>query len=124
VLHLDVAVDQVVEGGDALGGDLQADRVGQVGLVGAIPAGAGVAVLPLLLLRPLPIGLDLLGGAIAAVGLALGEEAVDVAAVDVAALRLEVGRVWTADLGALVPVEAEPTQAVEDGGGVLLGAPL
>ena len=77
-------------------------------------AGAGVAWGELggdLLLAD---GLELFGGAEAAVGVAVGEEQVGVLAVDFGALGLAVGAVGAADVGAFVPGEAEPAQGVED----------
>ena len=56
----------------------------------------------------------------AAVGGAVGEQDFGVLAVDFGALGLAVGAVGTADVGAFVPVEAEPAEGVEDhllGGG-------
>ena len=58
--------------------------------------------------------LQLLGGAKAQVGLALGHQALGVLAVHRHALRLPVGAERPADVGAFVPVEAQPLQVLED----------
>ncbi len=60
-----------------------------------------------------------------AVGGAVGEEELDVLAVDFGALGLAIGAVGTAEVGAFVPGEAEPAEGVEDlllGGGDEAGA--
>src|SRR5271154_4854605 len=70
-------------------------------------------------------GLQLFGGAEAAVGGAVGEQQVGVLAVDRGALGLAIGAVGSADVGAFVPGEAGPAQGVEDhllGGGDEAGA--
>src|SRR5204862_1350182 len=57
---------------------------------------------------------QLLGGAVAGVGVAAAEELLCDVLVDVHALRLAVRRVGAADLGALVPVEAQPAHGVQE----------
>src|SRR5690606_24766265 len=64
------------------------------------------------------------GRPIAAVGLPLVEKPLDHLPIAVHALRLEIGTVGAADLGALVPIQAEPAEGVEDRRGVLRRAPL
>ena len=60
-----------------------------------------------------PAGVDLLVGGEGLVGVPGGEQLGGDVAVDLVALGLPVGPVRAADLGALVPVQAEPAQAVE-----------
>src|SRR5580658_3719499 len=65
---------------------------------------------------------ELFGGFEGAVGGAVGEEELDVLAIDFGALGLAVG---AAEVGAFVPGEAEPAEGVEDlllGGGDEAGA--
>ena len=74
--------------------------------------------------RGLPLGLELLGRAVAGVGVTgLDEPARDVG-VNVHALGLAVGAVFATDLGALVPVQPEPAQGVEQHEVGVLGVPL
>ena len=65
--------------------------------------------------------LQLIGRAVARIGAPRSPQGRGVEVIALAASRLEVGRVATALLGALVPGEAEPAQAAEDGGGGLVG---
>ena len=60
------------------------------------------------------LGLSLLGPRIVAVGEAAREELLDRGLVERQTLGLVVGGVRTADLGALVPVDPQPAEAVED----------
>ena len=53
-------------------------------------------------------------GAVLLVGAALGGEFLELGLVEFGALRLEVGAVVAADLGAFVPIHAEPAHRVED----------
>src|ERR1700679_3275672 len=68
---------------------------------------------------------ELFGSFEGAVGGAVGEEKLDVFAVDFGALGLAIGAVGAAKVGAFVPGEAEPAEGVEDlllGGGDEAGA--
>ena len=60
-----------------------------------------------------PAGVDLLVGGEGLVGVPGGQQLRGDVAVDLVPLRLPVGPVRAADLGALVPVQAQPAQAVE-----------
>ncbi len=62
----------------------------------------------------LAAGVQLLLGAVAAVGVAGVQELLGDVLVDLHALRLAVRRVRAADLGALVPVEAQPAHRVQE----------
>ena len=53
-------------------------------------------------------------GAVLLVGAALGGELLELGLVEFGALRLEVGTILAADLGAFVPIHAEPAHRVED----------
>ncbi len=66
-------------------------------------------------------GLDLLGGRITLVEVPGGLQPLDQVEVDVGALRLAVRRVRAADVDALVPVDVQPAQAVEELQEALLG---
>ena len=59
-------------------------------------------------------GLQLFGGLEGLVGGAVVEQALDVLAVDFGALGLAVGAIGTADVRALVPLQADPLERVED----------
>ncbi|MPM50098.1 hypothetical protein SDC9_96833 [bioreactor metagenome] len=122
-----VATHQVVERDLALGHpDPQHVRTA-LGLVRRDPVGGevtteavvadGVATAGLLPRLPL------LGGAVARVGGTGLDQLVDDAAVDLGALGLAVRAVRSADVGALVPGDAEPVQRVEDIVVRLLGGP-
>ena len=87
------------EGGDLVGREVAVEAV--VAELG-IPSG-----------RPVP-GLDLLVRRVRLVDVATGLELLDDVCVDVTALRLAVGGVGSADLDALVPVEAEPLHRLDD----------
>ncbi len=92
---------------------------------GEVAAGSGIARRKLGGELLLADGLELFGCAEAAVGGAVGEEDVGVLAVDFGALGLAVGSEGATDVGALVPVETEPAEGVEDhllGGGDEAGA--
>src|SRR5439155_18114225 len=76
---------------------------------------------PAVVARSLPAGqgrsspfLQLLRRAVAGVGVAIGSEAADGLVVDRQSLGLAVGPERPTDLRALVPVEAEPAQRVDD----------
>src|SRR5690606_34614779 len=72
----------------------------------------------------LPALLELLGRAVAVVGLALGQELLGVLAVNLQPLALLVGAIGSAHLGTLVPVDLQPPQGVDDGPGGLFGGTL
>src|SRR5262249_46527135 len=59
-------------------------------------------------------GLELLGTAETAIGLSLRQEAIRACRVAREALALEVGPVGAADVRPLVPVEADPSEPLED----------
>src|SRR5690606_1344167 len=90
-------------------------RVGQLAAVavvaGGLPGGAG----------GLAAGVELLLGAVAAVGVPGDQQPGRDVPVEVHALGLAVRGVGAADLGALVPVEAQPAHRVEQLGVGLLG---
>ena len=99
------ALKRMVNGAAGAGGAL---RVAAAPVVHRLAAGG---------LRGLALLLELLGAAIAAIGVPCGEQALGVVAIELAALALEER--------SLVPVQAEPAQALEDrvhrrGGGALL----
>ena len=71
----------------------------------------------------LPAFVELIGRAVAAIRVALGEQPIGVGAVDVEPLRLTVRRVRSADVGALVVIDAEPPQILEHAGDGFLGDP-
>jgi hypothetical protein len=56
---------------------------------------------------------ELLGSAEARVGSTRAREQLDRAGMESAARALQIGRVWTAAVRTLVPVEAEPAQVFE-----------
>ncbi|CAM5544968.1 hypothetical protein SCALM49S_03598 [Streptomyces californicus] len=121
VLRLDgdLAADQVGEGDGLVGHPEADDRGAALGLVRGLPLGGEVAAVAVVAGR-LPggaggvaAGVQLLGGAVAGVGVPGGEELLGDVLVQVHPLRLAVGGVRAADLGALVPVQAEPAHRVE-----------
>ncbi len=126
--RLDLASDEVVEHERRVVGDEHAHDgvLAEAGLGGALltrlaVAHAVVAGRQLLLLLELAHLGEPLARAVAVVGLALVDELVDVRLVRVEPLTLTVRRVRAADVGALVPVQVEPVQRVED---LLLGIGL
>ncbi len=101
--------------------DLHADDVGaafgEVGVdlcLGEVAMGAVVAWRELGGDLALAQVFELFGCFEGAVGGAVGEEDFDVLAVDFGAFGLAIGAVGAADVGAFVPVEAEPVEGVED----------
>jgi hypothetical protein len=114
------AVEKIFHHGLPLLGDTEAEGMrlvrGDIGLA----AGARVAEGLGPGLGRLPQRVELGGRAPAAVGPALGKQPLGMGAVDLEALALLVTRGGRA----LVPVEPEPGQGVEDGGEVLLGGAL
>ncbi len=60
--------------------------------------------------------LEPLGGAVAAVGLPLGDQALGVLLVERQPVRLKVRPVVAADLGPLVPAEPQPAESIEEVG--------
>ena len=130
-LDLDLAADQVVDHQRALAGHLQADdRPAALGLE-AGPLGrrlgheaAAVDERPLLALGRLPLGLEFLGRGVVVVGRPGRQEPLDRRPVALAPLRLVVGGIGAAHLRPLVPVDAQPPQAVQDRGQGLLDVPL
>ena len=111
----DRAADQVVEGELAVGHPEARHRVAagerrdllgrQLAAEAVVPHQLGA--------RRLATRLDLVVGAVAVVGAARLAQALQDVGVDLAALALAVRRVGAADLGALVPVEAEPAHHLE-----------
>ena len=121
VAKLDRTAQRVVHDRHAGLGHRQAHDAGPVGGGGDIDLlgrqAAAVAVVAgreLLLLLGLAHGVETVGRAEAAVGGARLEQAVGCSAIERQPLRLSIWRVRPADVGPLVPVEAEPAQRVED----------
>ena len=124
-IDLDASADDVVEGDDPLPDPeperaSAAVRLARATLVDGQPCAAPDVAWRLLgrLLR-LAVRLELLGRAVAGIRQVVGEQALRGRRVERQALHLAIRRVRSAgrlagDLGALVPVEAEPVQAVED----------
>ena len=110
-------------------GHLDAQDVGLAGLDAAtgllgiqIAAAALIALEGVLaLLRGLAIGLELLLGAEAGIGLALIPKLLGGLFVQVQALGLGIGAKVAAHLGALVPVKTQPTHGAQDDLRVLVG---
>ena len=110
-------------------GHLDAQDVGlagldaAAGLLGIKVAAAALVALEgvLALLSGLAVGVELLLGAEAGIGLALIPELLGSLLVQVQALGLGVGAKVAADLGALVPVQAQPTHGAQDDLRVLVG---
>ena len=117
-VEADPAAHEVVEGDLAVGHPEAGDRRPALGLerrdllVGELAAEPVVA--HVLRAGGLPARGDLVGRAVAAVGVAALAQAGQRVAVDLGALALPVRRVRTAHVGALVPVEAEPAEQVEE----------
>ena len=124
-IDLDPAADDVVEA-DHAGPDAEPDRRGTpLGLAGGAflrrQGGASPDVARRLLgrLLGLPVGVELLGRAVAVIGLVGGQETFRGLGVQRQPEHLAVRRERTAgrlagDLRSLVPVQAEPVQSVED----------
>ena len=93
-------------GGEVLGDGFRAQGAATAGVdLGAVSGDGKFA-----------LGFELFRGAEAAVGLAIGEEALGVLGVEVEALGLAVGAVGAlvGQAGALVPVEAEPAEVLHE----------
>ena len=125
-----LAVDGVVDTDvAAVLGHLDAQDVGLAGLDAAacllgikIAAAALIALEGILaLLGGLAIGVELLLGAEAGIGLALVPELLGGLLVQVQALGLGVGAKAAAHLGTLVPVQAQPTHGAQDDLRILVG---
>ena len=112
-VELHLPADHVGEG-DLTARDLEAHSENRAALRRVGQAAARIDVWPLLHLRLFALGLQLFGRAVAAIGLAVLEQARRLFLVDVEPVRLAVGLVRTAFVGALVPMEAEPREALED----------
>ncbi len=126
----DLAVDGVVDDDvAAVLGHLNTQDVGLAGLDAAagllgikVAATALIALEGVLaLLRGLAIGVELLLGAEAGIGLALVPKLLGGLLVQVQALGLGVGAKIAAHLGTLVPVQAQPTHGAQDNLRVLVG---
>ena len=125
-----LAVDGVVDDDvTAVLGHLDAQDVGLSGLDSAARfLGIEIAAAALItpegvpaLLRGLAIGLELLLGAEAGIGLALVPELLGGLLVQVQALGLGIGAKIAAHLGALIPVKTQPTHGAQDDLRVLVG---
>ncbi len=122
-----LAADQVREGDRLVGHPEADDRLPALGLVLLDPGVAQLAAVAVVAgglaggAGGLAAGVELVLGAVAAVGVAGVEQLLRDVLVQVHALRLTVRRVRAADLGALVPVEAQPAHRVEQLGVRLLG---
>ena len=106
VLHGDIAVDLVVEGGGSLVGDALADDIGlSLGgeAVGLLPVHAAAGIVPAVEFAAVLLGLGLL--AEAAVGVAALHQKLRVFLVERAALGLDVGGDGAADVRALVVLQ-------------------
>ena len=124
-VDLDPAADDVVEGDDALT-DPEAERAASAfRLAGAtlvrrqMRAPTDVAGRLLGRLLRLAVGVELLRRAVAGIGEVVGEQPLGGRRVARQPLHLAIGRMRAAgrlagDLGPLVPLQAEPVQAVED----------
>ena len=130
-VELDPAANLVVEDERSGGGHLQSHhglpalRL-ELGPLGGrfgheLPA---VAELPLLALGRLAFGLKLLGRGIVVVRMAAGQQLLDRGPVTVQPLRLVIRSERPAHLRPLVPVDAQPVEAVEDRLQSLLDVPL
>ncbi len=120
-IERDVAADQVVEAALTLARHLESHHALAPLRLEAlrVPVGLGhettaVQKRALVLFRRRALGLDLFGRRIVAIRAAGFEQTCDRGPVSLVTLRLEVRRVRSADLRALVPVETEPTEPVED----------
>ena len=125
-----LAVDGVVDNDvAAVLGHLDAQDVGlagfdaATGLLGIKIAAATLIALEgvLALLRGLTVGVELLLGAEAGIGLALVPKLLGGLFVQVQALGLSIGAKVAAHLGALVPVQTQPTHGAQDDLRVLVG---
>ena len=125
-----LAVNSVVDDDvAAVLGHLDAQDVGLAGLDAAagllgikIAATALIALEGVLaLLRGLAVGVELLLGAEAGIGLALVPKLLGGLLVQVQALGLGIGTIVAAHLGTLVPVQAKPTHGAQDDLRVLVG---
>ena len=114
-----LAADQVREGDRLVGHPEADDRGAALGLVLRDLLGGQVAAVAVVAgglaggAGGLAAGVQLLLGAVAVVRVTRVQELARDVLVDVHALRLAVRRVRAADLGALVPVEAQPAHRVE-----------
>ena len=81
-------------------------------------AQAGPVVLPRLAagLRRLALGAQAFGGTVAVVGVSVLPQSLGGCSMPINPLRLEVRRMGAADQRALIPVQAQPAQAVQDAG--------
>ena len=125
-----LATDEVIPGPILIGHGEAGDGAATLGLEGCALLGSEVAAATGVALgapgRPgsLALSLELLGGAVAGIGVpGLDKPARDVG-VDVHALGLAVGAVGSADLGTFVPVQAQPAQGVEQHEVGVLGVAL
>ena len=125
-----LAVDGIVDNDvAAVLGHLDAKDVGlagldaTAGLLGIKIAATALIALEgvLALLRGLAVGVELLLGAEAGIGLALVPKLLGGLLVQVQALGLGVGAIVAAHLGTLVPVQAKPTHGAQDDLRVLVG---
>src|SRR3989442_13060229 len=116
VLEGDGPVDQIVHRGGALVGHAEPERAGAEATVAAASGVAEGLAAPL---GRLPLPLERLGGAVAVVGAARGDQPLGVLAVKLHPLRLPVaGR-----RRALVPAGPQPLEGLEDGRDVLVRRP-
>ena len=124
VLPLDFVADQVVQAGKTGVGGSEADYGRSPGgfQAAAFRSGQGAATAVVAEMGRFGAflfraeGEEPFDGAVATVGVALGNQAFRVFVVDGEAFRLEVGAEIAADPGAFVPINIQPIQAVEDAG--------
>ena len=120
-LEFDITPDEIVKGAHTVAGHTESDdrasalRFKRCRLSVGLGHPASAVEEPVLLaLRRLAFGLNLFGGGIVAVGVAGRHQPLHRRPIPIAPLRLVVGRIGPIGLGALVPVEAKPAEAVQN----------
>src|SRR5712692_2657292 len=108
------AADEILNGDVAIIGNVEANCVWRIVITPVVPVRQIVVWRTVLFLRLFALRLELLLGAVAAVGHSARQELTRNFAVPLDALGLAVRRVRAADVGSFIPLQSQPPKVLEN----------